>query len=631
MNDDLFEDVEQDNNPSFYGNHSMLNDPYGRNHMSGLPMSHDTSGSQSVAPPPYTKSGDAPVVSAGASHDLVNSTIGLSNKIDELLQNPELQIEIVSSERLVNSSVIVYTIQLSLPDNSISIIVKRRFSEFKSLRDNLLKLFPTLIVPPIPEKHSLFSYLINSINNSNEINIIEMRKRYFKSFLTDLIFESSPKLKRCPLLHKFLDPNYELCWYNALNEPPVNLIPNNLLLGNPVNPTDQNGLYSLLPLVNGFEFDSNLDNLSSLKKLNEDWKRLNDQIRLFEFKSSDYYKDEASRSEVTIVENHSFTEVPHTLVQFEIKFHNIVRILQDLNKLNARNIKNYKGMVSNLIDLGGNLNNFSLQIFESSNHAAVSGVPSNNNLSEAIEKFGSTVDSSFLNFESFTLNHIISEWQEPVHQIIQYCISSLGLIKFYKYKIIQFKILYKLKFNKFQELLNLTNSSSTSLTTAINNANNGTIENSSLDHLKDLSSPTINTAIQNSELRKKRRQGGLSSKKSWYGLFGGNNKSYNFSLSAEELESLHSNNRSDDPQFNNYKFKYMQIEKELNKLNQLIALCDRDMTHLTEAIITTFNGFLRDLEKKWLKLMINYIKNGKQLFNENLTNWSEFKLSLSDI
>lgn len=181
MNDDLFEDVEQDNNPSFYGNHSMLNDPYGRNHMSGLPMSHDTSGSQLVAPPPYTKSGDAPVVSAGASHDLVNSTIGLSNKIDELLQNPELQIEIVSSERLVNSSVIVYTIQLSLRDNSISIIVKRRFSEFKSLRDNLLKLFPTLIVPPIPEKHSLFSYLINSINNSNEINIIEMRKRYFKS------------------------------------------------------------------------------------------------------------------------------------------------------------------------------------------------------------------------------------------------------------------------------------------------------------------------------------------------------------------------------------------------------------------------------------------------------------------
>ncbi|KAK6454622.1 uncharacterized protein RJT20DRAFT_130808 [Scheffersomyces xylosifermentans] len=636
-NDNLFEDIEQDNNPSFYGNQSILNDPYGRINFNGMSINPSLSSPNPThpnppPPPPYTSTGlESPDSVKNGGTDLVNSTIGLSNKIGQLLEDPELQIDIVSSERLVNSSVIVYTIQLSLPDNSISIIVKRRYSEFKSLRDNLIRLFPTLIIPPIPEKHSIFTYLINSINNSNEINIIEMRKRYFKRFLVDVIFESSPKLKECSLLHKFLDPNYELCWYNALHEPPVNLIPNNLLLSNPVDPTDQTGLYSLLPLVNGFEFDSNIDNLSSLKKLNEEWKRLNEQIKLFEFKSSDYYKNEADMSDITIVEDHKFTEIPSSLTLFEIKFHNIIKILQDLNKLNSRNVKNYKGVVNNLVELGGNLNNFSLQIFESSNHTMNSTVPSNNNLSVTIEKFGSTIDSSFLNFESFIINHVIPEWQEPIHQLIQYYLSSLTLIKFYKYKIIQFKILYKLKFNKFQELLNLTNATSTSLATAISNANNnnGDSQNATLDHLKDLNSPTITNALQKLESRKRRTQG-LQNKKSWYGLFGGNNKSYSFNLAPEELQSSGSNKSQHLPQANNFKFKYNQIEKELNKLNQLIEMCDRDMINLTQELIKTFNEFLKELEKKWLRLMISYIKSGKELFTENLNNWEEFKQSVSE-
>lgn len=33
--------------------------------------------------------------------------------------------------------------------------VKRRYSEFESLRKSLLKLYPILLIPPIPEKHTL--------------------------------------------------------------------------------------------------------------------------------------------------------------------------------------------------------------------------------------------------------------------------------------------------------------------------------------------------------------------------------------------------------------------------------------------------------------------------------------------
>lgn len=656
--DNLFEDIEQDNNPSFYGNPSILNDPYRptqqqQQQQQKQKQYHESENKQSYnksPKPPHQSINSVPsnshphqqhkhniLLNNGYPNELVNSTIGLSNRILELLNDSELQVDIINSEKLVNSSVIVYTIELSSPTTKI--VVKRRYSEFKSLRDNLLKLFPTLIIPPIPEKHSILSYLLNTINHSHEISIIEMRKRYFKMFLDDLIFQLDTKLKNCPLLHKFFDPNYELCWYNALNEPPVSLIPDNLLLANPINPADQNGLYSLLPIVNGFDFNSHIDNLSNLKKINEDLYKLNDQVKLYELKG---FEQDLKFS------------IPEELIQFEIKFHQTIKILTDLNKLNSKTTKNYKSMVDTLIDLGGNLNNFSLQVYQQK-----SG--SNNELLEAIEKFGSTMDQSFLNFESFILNQLVPQWQEPVDQLMLYLQNSLGLIKFYKYKIVQFKILYKLKFNKFQQLINLTNIGgglSVARKSIDNNSNgngnsNGNsneeeeeeenLDTENFDHLKELNSPTINNALKNLSAKK------ISKKSSWYGLFGGNNqtKKFNFQLPVEEsttstlssgdqqLEPPHSPQREQQSSSlahqlhqTSIRFKLNHIEKELNKLNQLIELCNLDMHKLTQALVTTFEEFLLKIEKKWLQLMITYIQNCKNMFEANLTNWKEFKESL---
>ena len=130
------------------------------------------------------------------------------------------------------------------------------------------------------------------------------------------------------------------------------------------------------------------------------------------------------------------------------------------------------------------------------------------------------MDQSFLNFESFILNQLVPQWQEPVDQLILYLQNSLGLIKFYKYKIVQFKILYKLKFNKFQQLINLTNiggvsssgsgllASRTSTDNDSNNSNNsgnnndGELDTENFDHLKELNSPTINNALKNLSAKK---------------------------------------------------------------------------------------------------------------------------------
>ena len=161
----LFGDIEQDNNPSFYGNQSFLRDPYGK--------------SKQTCPPSVTSNGDPSITNddnnLAHNNDLVSNSIVLSKKIEQMVNDPNLQINVISSERMINSSVVAYSIELSSFDDN-RMIVKRRYSEFKSLRDNLQILFPTLVIPPIPEKHTLFTYLINSIDNSKELNIIETRE-----------------------------------------------------------------------------------------------------------------------------------------------------------------------------------------------------------------------------------------------------------------------------------------------------------------------------------------------------------------------------------------------------------------------------------------------------------------------
>lgn len=595
----IFGDIEQDNNPSWYQSSRTETEDYANG------SSRQSPDNPVTEPHLMTPNNDPKHSNVETFHgnDLINSSIGLSQKIRKMLNSPKLTVDVILSERVMNS-IVVYLIQLKLKGakDSDAIIVKRRYSEFKSLRDNLVKMYPTIVVPPIPEKHTFLTYLINSIDSSRETNVIELRKRYFKNFLQDVIFDSNIKLRNCPLLHKFLDPNYESCWESAINEPPANLIPSNLLLANPNDTTDQNGLYLLLPSVTGFDLDST-DNLSGLKKLNDDIHKLHADIKLYDLKENNLHE---------IAENDTvFSDIPIDLINFEINFHRNIKVLHDVQKLNNRSVKNFKTLISTLIELGANLNNFSLQIHDASTHRGKS-------LSSVIEKFGSAVDSTFLNFEHFLYDEVIPDWDDPVNRFVQYYFSALQLVKFYKYKLIQFKLIYKLKFNKVQEM------------SAFHDSMN------SVKHLKDLdiNSPSIKKAIQRIENRQQRvRQ--LQSKKSWYGLFGGTKST--FTLPEQSLSS-HPDRESDErpksgedgpsDMKTHYQHKMQHIDKELNKLDQLIDLVNGDMISLTQNLQVNFQEFLDKMERKWLTIMLEFVRAGKQLFEENLNTWSNFKRSV---
>lgn len=597
---DVFSELEQDNNP-------LLHQAASQNAMAGSP------GSMGKGSPPNTSvrasspSGQALQDSFVdfSSTSLVKNSLGLSQKIKRMLNaGPRLHIDVVLSERLAGTNVVVYLIKLDVEKLGDPVIVKRRYLEFKSLRDTLVQLFPTTVVPPIPEKHSLLTYLINSIDSSREVSVVEVRRRQFLKFLKDVVFEeSSALLKECPLFLKFLDPNYELAWENAMHEPPASLLPQNLLLANPNNPTDQNGLYFLMPRINGFDINAP-DNLPALRKINDDLHNLYSDINLYNLKENKVPQKHMAED---------FSNIPVQLINFEINFHQNIRVLSDLHKLNNRNVRNLELMVKTLIELGANLNNFSLQI-----HEMIS--LDNNQLSSAVEKFGSTLDSSFLNFEHFLYAHVTPAWEEPITQFIQYYFSALQLIKFYKYKLLQYKLLYKLKFNKVQELASFT------------------YNQQSIKRLKelDIDSPSIQSAIRRIESKQKLKGGSGQLGKSWYGLFGGN-KSAQFTLPDERIADPHRNSSvyssSTDRSSGsdglspdrNVQHRMEHIEKELDKLDQLINLFNGDLSKLTASLEINLQEYMDKMEKKWLTVMLALVQAGTQLFTENLACWTEFK------
>ncbi|KAG4084199.1 hypothetical protein H8356DRAFT_1016411 [Neocallimastix lanati (nom. inval.)] len=103
------------------------------------------------------------------------------------------------------SSFIVYVIRTSEPEkNSTLLEVRRRYSEFATLRNLLHQYYPSLIIPPIPEKHSITEYAIKQGKAKDNPKIIEKRKRMLQVFLNRL--GKHPVFASLHIFHVFLEP-----------------------------------------------------------------------------------------------------------------------------------------------------------------------------------------------------------------------------------------------------------------------------------------------------------------------------------------------------------------------------------------------------------------------------------------
>ncbi|QSL65177.1 hypothetical protein MERGE_002482 [Pneumocystis wakefieldiae] len=173
--------------------------------------------------------------------------------------NEDPFISIVDTEKIGENTgrrFITYKIRIK------NLEVRRRYSEFESLRKSLLRLFPTLIVPPIPEKHSM--YLTISLSSAKkDTNFIVQRKRMLQVFLNRCAFH--PILKRSHVFHCFL--NEDISWSQILGSPPISLLPRSILMAPPLNPCSpvNSAIYQCLPIPPSGAKLSNIHNRDEIQ------------------------------------------------------------------------------------------------------------------------------------------------------------------------------------------------------------------------------------------------------------------------------------------------------------------------------------------------------------------------------
>ncbi|CEP61476.1 Atg20p LALA0_S03e03708g [Lachancea lanzarotensis] len=150
--------------------------------------------------------------------------------------------------------------------------VRRRYSDFESLRKILIKLFPMTLIPPIPEKQSITSFgramagskssyllpsetagsvdlslsVINGAVNTNDEKLIRHRIRMLTSFLNRLL--RNEEITKTSIVSDFLDPNNSN-WNDVItSSATISSLPKSVLLCNPLDPTNTTRAHAFLPI-----------------------------------------------------------------------------------------------------------------------------------------------------------------------------------------------------------------------------------------------------------------------------------------------------------------------------------------------------------------------------------------------
>ncbi|KAK0343861.1 Sorting nexin, cytoplasm-to-vacuole targeting pathway/endosomal sorting [Friedmanniomyces endolithicus] len=166
---------------------------------------------------------------------------GYDSRIEQVLyEHPQMEIQIVHAGKNTEGGggYITYTIRTG------DIEVRRRYSEFASLRQTLVNLHPTLIIPPIPEKHSIADYAAKPTKAKEDVGIIELRQRMLATFLNRC--RRMKEVSADGVWWRFLDPN--VSWSEVLHAHPASSIPKNNLRAPPLDPANPTPAHAWLPV-----------------------------------------------------------------------------------------------------------------------------------------------------------------------------------------------------------------------------------------------------------------------------------------------------------------------------------------------------------------------------------------------
>ncbi|KAF8973454.1 Sorting nexin, cytoplasm-to-vacuole targeting pathway/endosomal sorting [Entomortierella lignicola] len=142
-------------------------------------------------------------------------------KISDFLHEPHTSLFVTSASKVADgltaTSFVAYTIKIGDKE------VKRRYSEFESLRKVLCRIYPTLIIPPIPEKHTISNYANLQNKSKEDAVMVEKRKRMLQKFLNRLAKHEILSYEH--IFHRFLETDSS--WTELMHSPPISTLPKN--------------------------------------------------------------------------------------------------------------------------------------------------------------------------------------------------------------------------------------------------------------------------------------------------------------------------------------------------------------------------------------------------------------------
>ncbi|EER39583.1 sorting nexin [Histoplasma capsulatum var. duboisii H88] len=307
------------------------------------------------------------------------------SRIEQILyEHPELPILITHAGKNHESggSFIVYTIRTG------DLEVRRRYSEFSSLRATLINLHPTLIIPPIPEKHTMADYAAKPTKAKEDSSIIDLRKRMLAVFLNRC--RRMKEIREDGVWWRFLDPNAS--WTEVLHSHPVSSIPKNNLKAPPLDPANPKPAHAWLPIP------------SSSAKLKSS------------SATSSSLSDHASSTPGNVPFLNRFPPTSRNLsekdldpyfVNFEASTRELELLLQgNIEKVNRRTLTHLSSLAADLMELGARYNGFSL----SEPSATVAA---------AIERIGQAADTSYIETEELS-STLGATFAEPMRESAQF-------------------------------------------------------------------------------------------------------------------------------------------------------------------------------------------------------------------
>ncbi|KAH0603365.1 uncharacterized protein H6S33_007687 [Morchella sextelata] len=328
---------------------------------------------------------------------------GYGSRVEQMLmENKDVAIKIADAGKNSEGSggYIVYTIRTG------DLEVRRRYSEFESLRKNLALLHPCLIVPPIPEKHQVSDYVAAPTSAKENVNIIDHRKRMLGVFLNRCA--RMREIREDSVFQRFLDSNAS--WSEVLSSPPISNLPKQHLKAPPLDPSNPSPGHAFLPIP------------SASARLKQ---------------SSPPSTPHAPR------EGQPFSRFPppnHTLSESELDpyfttYESATRTYESLltgsiERVNRRILKRLSELSLDYSELGARYNAFSLS--------------ETGDLAASIEKIGQAVDSSYIATEELA-RVLGSGFAEPLRESAQFA----GVVQ----KVLRYRLLKRVQEEMTRDLL----------------------------------------------------------------------------------------------------------------------------------------------------------------------------------